>query len=360
MTILFLFIIVFILFIVSLRKNKNNSILDKESTNTIKGIFILLIIFSHVLNYFPYEGNSFVQNGLHLIVGGLGQLIVTMFFFVSGYGLSLSIIKKGDSYSKSIIINRFFRIIAYSFFSLIPFLIYGLTMQKQISAQDFFLATIGLKSIGNASWFLFAILFCYFTTWFVYSFGCKNTLISNIVIGLIILLYAVIGCFVAKDSQYQFDTVLAFPIGLLFATYRNKFISFFNKRNAIIISISSFVLVVGFRIIMQTSVENPYSHVFLMLVCNFSLCLFFTSLSRIFVFKSSILGFFGENSFSMFIMHLLAIRLFVDYIHLNNAEVNYVLASVGAITIGLPFKYLYELIDRFIINPVLMKTSHFL
>jgi len=352
---LLFYALIIAIFVISFRVNKNETFLDKNSTNTIKGLFVILIIFSHILNYFPYTENDFFSKVLGIFVGAPGQLVVTMFFFVSGYGIAFSIINKGSQYSKTILTNRFLRIIIYAVVSLIPFFIYNAIIGKTFEIQDYFLAIIGLKSFGNASWFLFAILVCYFVTGIIYLFNYKNNILPFLIISVCLLVYAVLGSFLMKDFQYKFDTILAYPIGLFTMLFSKKILALLkNKRIALFFSALFLLLTIGGRIIMQTPLENEYSHVFLMLFCNLSLCMFFTSLTRAIVFKSLVLEYFGKCSFAMFIIHLLAVRLFVDIIHIDNQSLNYLAVFSASIAIGIPFYYIYHLLDRFVVNPIVI------
>lgn len=75
----------------------NNNYLEMSRTDSIKGIFILLVFLSHARNYlstFPeYTQNPF--NGIYdVFQNHLGQGVVIMFLFYSGYGVMESIIKK--------------------------------------------------------------------------------------------------------------------------------------------------------------------------------------------------------------------------------------------------------------------------
>ena len=93
--ILFIIIVSFYGCKISLKKN-NKKYIDKDNTSAIKGAFILLIIYSHSLSYVQYNDSlSSISNKL---IFTLGQLVVAMFLFYSGYGVFEQYKKRGKKY----------------------------------------------------------------------------------------------------------------------------------------------------------------------------------------------------------------------------------------------------------------------
>ena len=78
-----------------IHKNGNSEYLSMEQTASIKGIFILLVLFSHFNSYVYY--GSVMDQTYASFVRWFGQTMVTMFLFYSGYGVMQSITKK-DGY----------------------------------------------------------------------------------------------------------------------------------------------------------------------------------------------------------------------------------------------------------------------
>jgi len=71
--------------------------MEIQNTNSIKGIFVWLIIFCHKSKY----GKK--KNYLHYtILNYLGQKVVSMFLFYSGFGILESLKKKGPNYTKTL------------------------------------------------------------------------------------------------------------------------------------------------------------------------------------------------------------------------------------------------------------------
>lgn len=68
--------------------------MSPDKTGAIKGIFVIIIVYSHVKQYLsvPYAdpANKLFFDVLYF----LGQLMVVAFLFYSGYGVAVSVSKK--------------------------------------------------------------------------------------------------------------------------------------------------------------------------------------------------------------------------------------------------------------------------
>ena len=343
------YLLLFILFAVSLRFRKDDVFLDRKSSNVIKGFFILLIVFTHILNAFPYDG--FMSTPLAWFRSILGQLCVSMFFFLSGYGILYSVEEKGDIYSKSIFTNRFLRILFYTIIALIPFFIYSACLGTNHSVYDYFLSIIGLSSFGNSSWFLFAILVCYFLCSVVYLFNYNNKYIPVIIISCGVIAYIFIMYFLG-EPHYKWDTIVCFVYGMIIAIFKEKVNKFLSKKWPLFIFLVVSIAVV---IVLQCVVILKPEYlpvIFEMWFVNAFFCLFFVCLTKIFVLTSRILSYLGKASYSIFIMHMFVINSFVDLGSISNEWFNYLVLFIASPLVGIPIYYVYKIMDKYVTDPI--------
>ena len=346
MPILFYVLIIFLLSI-SLRKNEGDYFLDKHSSIALKGFFVLLIVFSHILGYLPYNG--LLSEPLSWFRAILGQLCVSFFFFSSGYGIIYSIETKGTLYSKTLITNRLLRIIIYAFFGILPFLIFSCAIGNVIKFQDILLSIIGLKSFGNASWFLFAILYCYFCSSIVFLFNWKHKLFPTLLITISVVAYIIISYFLQRPS-YLWNTIICFPLGMFISLYRER-INFFlskQKKFSILGMIITFSGVILFRLL-NIKMSYYFPSIIEMWFSNFFFCLFFVFLTKVFALKSKALSFIGKKSFAIFIVHMIVICVFNEFGQFKSVLLTYSLLFILCPLVGILFGYIYELIDKFLI-----------
>ena len=72
----------------------NEEFLEHNMTTCINGVFILLVFMSHFNSYVRYTVSSDIFYA-KVLVGKIGQLMVTTFLFYSGFGVMESIKAKG-------------------------------------------------------------------------------------------------------------------------------------------------------------------------------------------------------------------------------------------------------------------------
>ena len=146
--------------------------LDRGICDSVKGLFILTVFYSHLMSYFHRK--EIVLGGpiipyLDMVSGLLGQLIVVMFLFYSGYGVAYSITKKGSDYVASMPRKRLGHTLLNFMVAVAIFLVLQTAvLQKDFSFTHIILSFTGWESVGNSNWYIFVILLCYALNWLIY------------------------------------------------------------------------------------------------------------------------------------------------------------------------------------------------
>lgn len=96
-----LFFLVIFLYGAKWCKGWNDGYLGKDQANAIKGFFILFLTVGHIIllvlyanDLYPVNFGNRIELSLH---HRMNQLVVVMFLFFSGYGVSENIKKDADS-----------------------------------------------------------------------------------------------------------------------------------------------------------------------------------------------------------------------------------------------------------------------
>lgn len=264
------------LILISLKKNYNNNWLDINSTNTLKGIAIITVIFHHFATNMKY--NSIFK----IIFGNIGFLGVAIFLFVSGYGL-LSSYKNNHNYLEKFLKNRFFKIIIIFIISRIIIL---------LISRNIVIAT-------QSDWYTYIILYYYFLFYMVYKY-IKNNNLKKYIMWLSFIPYILI-CLYLKKSPYWYNTSICFPFGLLIAEYKeivykvinNNFIKF-------LIPLGLFILVM---VVFQVTgfISNLQ---WLQFITPIIFILLIITLLTKFKLDSKILKFFSNISFPLYLLHI--------------------------------------------------------
>lgn len=97
--ILLLVFLVFISFYNVKFSHYNKDYMLPSNTNSIKGVFAILILLTHLRNYIEIP-NVNLNTNFEYVLDKIGQLMVAVYFFYSGFGI-LESYKKKLNYEKT-------------------------------------------------------------------------------------------------------------------------------------------------------------------------------------------------------------------------------------------------------------------
>ena len=188
-----------------------------KSIQPIKGIFILLVFVSHFASYIPMTGPW--NQTYSLFQSQLGQLVVAPFLFYSGYGVVLSIEKKGIDYVKAMPLQRIGKVLLQFAVAVVLYLILQLALGNRYNYKIILLSFVGWESLGNSNWYIFCILCLYCATWLSYFLLRKGKLLPLLSASFLSLVYVVFIRRIGKP-QWWYNTALAYTAGMWFAYLR--------------------------------------------------------------------------------------------------------------------------------------------
>lgn len=242
-----------------------------------------------------YEPNIFDRIVI-FINSRLGQLMVVMFLFYSGYGVAESIKKKGLNYIHSIPRRRILPTIVKFDFAVCLFLIIGLLIGQDISLRQYLLALTTWTSIGNSNWYIFCIIYCYFATYISAVFACRVSFkLESILLLILLFLYIALLNVLRPSESWWFDTILAYGFGYYYSKHRNnieKFVQRIGYSTSVICCVFLIVLLGFYKIEWLYLGYNLRAVVFAMLVVLISMKI---------RFSSKILIWMGINLFPLYI-----------------------------------------------------------
>ncbi len=206
---------------VKFKSDNTGEYLSIENTTAIKGIFILMVFLSHFNSYIELNGRF---DGIYIkFFYIIGQAMVTMFLFYSGYGIMESIKKKGDSYIYQIPVKRVLATLFKFDCAIVLFFIMGLVFSTPMSVKKVLLSLIGWESIGNSNWYIFVILLLYILTFIVFKItGTKKLFLSSLILTVLIgILVLITAKFKIKETHW-YDTALCFAVGMIYSLFKEK------------------------------------------------------------------------------------------------------------------------------------------
>ncbi|MDE6284512.1 MAG: acyltransferase family protein [Bacilli bacterium] len=292
----------------------NREYLSYNTTTAIKGVFAIIILFSHTKNYLAVSDRSNYIYSLNYIYNItlylIGQLMVVMFLLYSGYGIIESYKKKQREYTKCFFKRRIIKTLIHFDLAVLIFLILAFIMGHDYSLNNILLSFTGWESIGNSNWFVFDIIILYLLTYcgliFVekYNYNIKKYL--WIITGLTCCF--ALTMYILKDGSWWWDTLLAFPTGMLWSVYKDGLTKYLSKGNNYRWSISLTIIIFSLLYITEHTICYGLalltSAVFGILIVLISLKLHI---------GNPIIHWLGINAFSIYILQRIPMIIFSKY-----------------------------------------------
>ena len=227
--------------------------LSLDTTNAVKGVFIALVFIKHATPYILNSGYVFddsVWSKLFLFIDAhVGQWIVAMFLFYSGYGVMQSVRKKGVEYIASIPRKRVLTTLANFDIAVALFALVSLFTSSNYTLKHYLLSFIAWESVGNSNWYIFVIILCYlfvYVAFYGISVGkrlCRRMYVGEaIVCSLLLMLTA--GLLSLVKPTWWYDTMLCFGFGIFYSILREPIESFFKRYYWLALFVSLILLVV--------------------------------------------------------------------------------------------------------------------
>ena len=287
----------------------NPTPLTIEKSAFLKCVLSILIVLFHLHNQIPV--------GLLKYLDNFGPPIVSLFFFLSGYGLMVCREKKGEKYLDTFFINRIIKnlIIPFVLASCIYRLINGSTLpdiQESIYNCYRLGDTAGL--LPN-SWFVFA-LFCFYLLFYMVQKGAFKHPV--LILSIFILIYVVETVKAGFDWSW-YITAFAFPIGVLYATNETRLLHIWQKNSSIVLTM---IICVACMACLK-SLHSMYANmVIYMIFPSFVACMF--SKFGDFHNLGTIINSIAKCSYEIYLYHgvvMLMLRSDVLYIESNTVYI---------------------------------------
>ena len=309
-----------------------------DQTGSIKGIFAVIIFLSHIRQY---SGIVFSADTIVIwVLNRIGQLMVTLFFFYSGFGVLRSYEKKRE-YSNNFFKNRIFKTWIHFATAVMLYFILSLIIGKKYQLTDYLFAWVGWTALGNSNWFVFVMLSLYVVTWFVFLLiGNRFAEKRNVVlaIGVSVLSCALwLGLFFAGKQSLWYNTLLCYPFGMWFGVFKQKFdnlISNFQIRIGIIL-----VVACVFAVLYLVPNVAAYS------LCACLFCLLVTLLTTMVKFDNNVLRWLGKYSFEIYIIQRIPMIILSECGMFRQEEMFFLLTILTTGLLAVVLKKVYFIVD---------------
>lgn len=332
----------------------NEDYLSRDSMKSLQGFAAIAIMVHHVAQKTCAYGipEEYYRGGLEPFVN-VGFLLVALFFFCSGYGLSISE-ESNVNYMDDFIKRRVVPLIIPFVLSNVIFL--RLEASKGIDSSFGFFA-------NTYSWFVVVIFIFYLLFWLIYRTYIKNIikfiLLSVSVIGFIFISYNL------GNGEWWINSVPAFLVGVIYARNNTKITEFIRKYY--VVSLVSCVALFSFAFYLSNYTFKefwgvdlylfPMIKVALQMLCSslFVITVFLVSLKV--KIGNKVLSFLGKYTLELYLFHVVFVELFAycfifpsckPYYYISNSLLYLLAVILITIPIAIAINYINKLIVKLV------------
>lgn len=305
----------------------NEDYISKNSIEPIKGIFLMMVFFTHFVQYIPTND---IHNQFYMFLRSYhGQLIVAPFLFYSGYGICESIKSKGYNYVKELPHKRILKVLFDFDIAVLLFYLLSLYQNHNYSVKKMLLTFLGWDSIGNSNWYIFAVLFLYLFTYLAFSAFDYRTHINYCLCMVAVLSVLFSATMALYKDGYWYNTVYCYVAGMIYSAYRPKI------EKEIFVSDKTFYIVylcLCFGFVVSHKYWNNNDNIYQLTAVLFALLVvLFTAKVKI---SNKLFAYLGRSLFSLYILQRIPMQLFKGTAITNNIYIYFVVCFIITIVIA--------------------------
>ncbi len=297
-------------------------------SKVLQGALVLGVALHHMAqkSCAPWHKPAYIVHGLDFFVP-IGYLFVSAFFFCSGLGLYKSL-KTKPNYLNGFIRKRILPLVAAFYLSEFICLAVRLLIGQKMDALTVLWYASGLHMANENSWYLIAIPFFYLAFYFAFRF-CRREGFAIFWVFVFTLAYTVFGTSLNHQSdwwmrgEWWYNSVLLFPLGLLFGKHEAKTTAFFKKAYWLLLPVSFAGIFLSNRLFGMVEGKWGYYNEWdsLMIVHRLAtaasqwlVCIFFTAFLLLLMLKvrfgNRVLRWLGAMTLSFYLMHGIFVEMF--------------------------------------------------
>lgn len=311
--------------------------MSRDMTSTINGYFLTTVFMTHIIQYIPakmYNGVDWVYLWINR---GLGQLIVAMFLFYSGYGVMQSIRHK-SGYMRTFIPKRVIPLLFDFEIAVCIYFVVSCMMDRCPTIPYFIKSMFAWESLGNSNWYIFAILYLYLLTYVSFRWMRDEAQWVSVLFvlgGSILYIW-----FMQKHKGgWWYDTILCYVAGMCFSYFSVFFRRLFGKkgeRRRFVIYMS--ILLTSFVCLYLVRKKSVWWFE-LLSIC---FCLLIVLLTSRFHFFGKIYSYIGKNLFCFYMYQRIPMIVFQEVLAKTNIYLYFFICAICTGLIAYVMIQIYE------------------
>ncbi len=318
---------------------KTDDFLSRDMTSAVNGYFLTTVFMTNFIQYLSSDMYN-TSDWIYIQINrALGQLIVAMFLFYSGYGVMESI-KHKKNYIHTFPVKR---ILLFALDFEIAAVIYLLVSCLTDNAPAFRYAVkafLAWESLGNSNWYVFAIMYLYLVTYLSFRFIRSGYTGISL---MFMIAFAVFYMFFMSRHKggWWYDTVMCYPAGMIFSWQAEK-IRRYLSGSVWYYCVGLIVLCCSFLAVYTCRKGNVWF--FELLSVLFALII--VMLTVRFRAAGRFYGYIGKHLFCFYIYQRIPMILFKDSLGRSNIYLYFLVCVAGTALIGFIMIHVYEWLHK--------------
>ena len=315
---------------------KATPLLSKEMTTAVNGIFAICIFLTHCSEYILISqsmGDTLYRHFQNFH----NQWIVAGFLAFSGYGVMSQLQKKGKVYLREYPKIRLAKTIFNFDIAVLLYLLMNGILSIKYSVMDIAGSFVGITSVGNSNWYIFAVLVMYVLSYICARIFKEDKIAQAVGVTLGTIVYIAVMQLAGMPSRF-ISTILCYSAGVWICVYKDRILYLFKKHRVVSIVAILFILVSTYKLRYNDYIMNISSIVFVFAIVYFNV---FCEI------KSRILQFVGRHAFSIYILQRIPMTIFSYYGILEEYKYVFVIVTFSiTVLVSILFDYLIEKMDK--------------
>ena len=252
-----------------------------------------------------------------MILGYIGFILVAVFFFISGYGLSYGVQYKHD-YLKGFLKKRLLPVLVPYWIVNTVDIVFYLSEGTVFTPMQYVLSIIGIDVI-TGTWFVTAILIMYIIFWL--AFKCIK---RYIVLGLCLIGYCIICINLNLHSSYT-ASISAFTLGVFWNKIDRRMITWIREKYFLKLTVilGAFgIMFLGRLILSAQGINNEIVHLILRNLISVLFVFALIAVTQKVQFTGKVLEWLGNISYELYVVHYVLLSM------LNGLSTNVYMATV--------------------------------
>jgi len=294
------------------KKTVFDDYLSPKVTSPIKGVCALLVMLHHISQRLDPMESSIYQN--------IGFLAVAIFFFYSGYGLTVNRLTKPNymhPFLRRRVTSMLIPFFATNILYVLAFSVIGagnynpLLLISQVFGKD---------QLNVNAWYIVALFWFYVAYWVSFRF-LKSERKGWIFMAVFIWVY-IVACGLWSPGVWWYNTAFCFLLGMAWATFRDKLHRLFSRGTWLWMLVPVVIVCIGVKTYIACYSTNLALTFFGSAAASLAFAWLIVLLSMKIRLSNPIVEFLGKYSFEIYLIHHLlfsVVRLPVFHLSGNMA-----------------------------------------